>query len=90
MLLSPILIPPAADFWTHAAHAILARDELEPAARQAQDLSALRVVVPTFYHAQYLKAALAQTLQCAFIPPRIITMTTVSYTHLTLPTNREV
>lgn len=78
MMLSPILIPPAADFWMRAAQAILAtqaREQLLPVAQQVHDLSALCVVVPTFYHGQYLKAALAQTLQCAFIPPRIITMT---------------
>ncbi|MGV8899366.1 MAG: PD-(D/E)XK nuclease family protein [Burkholderiaceae bacterium] len=78
MLLQPILIPPSAHFWGHAARALLHRcDALLPQQpSQAPDLSALCVMVPTYGHALQLKAALAEALQCAFIPPRITTPTT--------------
>ncbi|MGV8892672.1 MAG: PD-(D/E)XK nuclease family protein [Burkholderiaceae bacterium] len=78
MLLQPILIPPSAHFWSHAARALLHRcDALLPQRpSQAPDLSALCVMVPTYGHALQLKAALAEALQCAFIPPRITTPTT--------------
>ncbi|MEO8600754.1 MAG: PD-(D/E)XK nuclease family protein, partial [bacterium] len=78
MLLQPILIPPSAHFWSHAARALLHRcDALLPQQpSQAPDMSALCVMVPTYGHALQLKAALAEALQCAFIPPRITTPTT--------------
>ncbi|MEO6351848.1 MAG: PD-(D/E)XK nuclease family protein [Burkholderiaceae bacterium] len=81
MLHSPILIPPSAHFWGNAARALLHRlteNALLPPqlASQAPDLSALCVMVPTYGHALQLKAALAEVLQCAFIPPRITTPTT--------------
>jgi len=81
MPLSPILIPPSAHFWSDAARALLQRlaaSALLPqqSASQAPDLSALCVMVPTYGHALQLKAALAEVLQCAFIPPRVTTPTT--------------
>ncbi|MES2935395.1 MAG: PD-(D/E)XK nuclease family protein [Pseudomonadota bacterium] len=60
------LIPSTADFWQAAARHILDA--------HARDLSAIQVVVPTFVHAQYLKEALAEALGCAFIAPRINTI----------------
>jgi ATP-dependent helicase/nuclease subunit B len=72
---SPLLIPPSADFWERAARALLGNELLFVAVgAQARDLSSLRVVVPTFVHAQSLKSALTAQLQGAFIPPRIITL----------------
>ncbi|WP_025916643.1 PD-(D/E)XK nuclease family protein [Herminiimonas sp. CN] len=81
MPLSPILIPPSATFWCDAARALLRRlqeDALLPqrTPSQAPDFSALCVMVPTYGHALQLKAALAEALQCAFIPPRITTPAT--------------
>lgn len=80
MPLQPILIPPSAHFWGHAAHALLHRlqeDNLLPQqTSHVPDLSALCVMVPTYGHAPQLRAALAEALQCTFIPPRITTPTT--------------
>ena len=44
------------------------------AAGQARDWSALRVLVPTYTHAQSLKSALLQIAGAAFVPPRIVTL----------------
>ncbi|OGB22691.1 MAG: helicase I [Burkholderiales bacterium RIFCSPLOWO2_02_FULL_57_36] len=75
MLHNPVLIPPRATFWQQAAHALLGNQLLFGAGwAQSRDLSALRVVVPTFVHAQALKIALAAQLPGAFIPPRITTL----------------
>lgn len=94
MTASHILIPATPDFWRHAARALI------DAAQQARlpldlfssvdakapfDFSAIRVVVPTFEHAQLLTQALAQemaqetsqrdaTHSAHFIPPVILTM----------------
>ncbi len=81
MLIQPILIPPSVHFWSHAARALLhqlAQSALLPPQRGSQsfDMSDLCVMVPTYGHALQLKAALAEALQCAFIPPRITTPTT--------------
>jgi ATP-dependent helicase/nuclease subunit B len=72
---SPLLIPPTAAFWSQVAHALLNNELLfGPNRAQSQDLSSLRVVVPTFTHAQSLRSALSAALRGAFIPPRITTM----------------
>jgi ATP-dependent helicase/nuclease subunit B len=76
MLHSALLIPPSADFWQRVARALLEHEELGAfAGAGPHDLSSMRVVVPNFDHARLLKAALAQHLQAAFIPPRINTVT---------------
>ncbi|HEV7618885.1 MAG TPA: PD-(D/E)XK nuclease family protein [Burkholderiaceae bacterium] len=75
MLHSPLLIPPSAVFWPQVARALLGSELLFATGRgQQRDLSSIRVVVPTFVHAQLLKAALAAQLDGAFIPPRIVTL----------------
>ncbi len=74
MLHSPLLIPPSASFWPKVAHVLLEHAALSAYTRESCDLSALRVVVPGFAHAQQLKAALGMQLQRAFIPPRITTL----------------
>jgi ATP-dependent helicase/nuclease subunit B len=75
MLHAPLLIPPSASFWARLADVLLddgyfqfARGDGPP------DLSALRVVVPTFAHAQLLKTTLAARIDGPFIPPRIVTL----------------
>lgn len=75
MLLRPLLLPPSAAFWSQTARVLLDNGLLsEYGDRQLQDFSAVRVVVPSFSHAQQLKAALAAHLRHAFIPPRITTL----------------
>ncbi|KIF80407.1 PD-(D/E)XK nuclease family protein [Noviherbaspirillum autotrophicum] len=73
MLHDPLLIPPSADFWPLVARAILGSGLLPPHAN-ACDLSAVRVLVPGFVHAQQLKSALSAELRRPFIAPRIITL----------------
>lgn len=80
MLHSPLLISPSADFWQHAAAALLDGDGVLAQQLQAgsRDFSAVQVVVPAFSHAQHWRAGLAQVLgqlsPGAFIAPRINTM----------------
>lgn len=70
----PLLIPPCADFWSVAAHALLDGGMLAQADPQLRDFSAACVIVPGFTHAQLLKNALAACLKQPFIPPRITTL----------------
>jgi ATP-dependent helicase/nuclease subunit B len=63
-----IFISPHDPFWTEAAHAVLA------AWPRPQELARLRIIVPTFFHSQELKAALAEALGSAFIAPKINTL----------------
>ncbi|RJG05344.1 PD-(D/E)XK nuclease family protein [Noviherbaspirillum cavernae] len=75
MLQSPLLIAPAAGFWSQTARILLDHGMLsEFGDSRMQDFSAIRIVVPSFSHAPFLKAALAERLQHAFIPPRITTL----------------
>lgn len=80
MLHSPLLIHPSADFWYHAASALLAPDRLlaQTLQRGSRDFSGLQVVVPAFSHALHWRRGLAQALvQSApgsFIAPRIHTL----------------
>lgn len=75
MLQTPSLIFPTAAFWDETARTLLGHPLLEPArARQPRDMSSVRVVVPTFNHAQLLKTALVRQAEAAFIPPRIVTL----------------
>ncbi|HXA48504.1 MAG TPA: PD-(D/E)XK nuclease family protein, partial [Burkholderiaceae bacterium] len=75
MLHKPLLISPSAAFWSEAARALLSDPSLSPTVTgQACDLSHLRVVVPTFAHAQLLKTALLQNAGGAFVPPRMSTL----------------
>ncbi|MBI3283846.1 MAG: PD-(D/E)XK nuclease family protein [Burkholderiales bacterium] len=75
MLFNPELIPASPAFWQQAAAVFLraaTEHGLLPAA--GRDYSALRVVVPTYVHAQLLLKALAAELKGNFIPPRIHTL----------------
>lgn len=77
MLHSPLLIPSSTAFWSEAARALMHSAALFPAADlPPRDMTACRVVVPTFVHAKLLQAALARQQGGAFIPPRITTLTT--------------
>src|SRR3954468_2375313 len=84
MLHDPLLIPPSAPFWEQLAGALAGSEHFGPARRNGPaDFSATRVVVPTFAHAQLLKAALAARLDGAFIPPRVTTLS--AWLHLLPP-----
>lgn len=75
MLHSAVLIPPSSRFWDDVAHALLKSDvSSHDVNMTVRDLSATRVVVSTFAHAQLLKAALARHIDGAFIPPVISTL----------------
>ncbi|HSY26927.1 MAG TPA: PD-(D/E)XK nuclease family protein, partial [Burkholderiaceae bacterium] len=75
MLHKPLLISPAAAFWSEVVRILLTHPQFTPAVvGQSRDFSSLRVVVPTFVHAQLLKTALLQDAGTAFVPPRITTL----------------
>lgn len=74
MLHTPLLIPPSAAFWDEVARALLEDGPLQSVDSGLQNFSGMRVVVPSFTHAQHLKASLASQLRRPFIPPRITTL----------------
>ncbi|WP_420475902.1 PD-(D/E)XK nuclease family protein [Noviherbaspirillum sp. ST9] len=69
-----LLIPPSSAFWKDVARALLEQGMPGGTDPSRRDFSAVRVLVPGFIHAQCLKSAIEEKLQCAFIPPRITTM----------------
>ena len=71
MLNPPLLFPPTRQFWRHCAREIIRSHDGATAAR---DFSALRVLVPAFEHAHWLMRAMQAELGCAFIAPRINTL----------------
>jgi ATP-dependent helicase/nuclease subunit B len=74
MLLPPLLIPSSARFWEKAGHILRQSPLIDEDKIESRDWSAVRVVVPTFTHIQLLKTALAEQIEHAFIPPRILTL----------------
>lgn len=75
MLLNPEFIPASPQFWQQAARRFLQSTVRHGWLPQGgPDYSALRVIVPTYAHAQLLLKALAQELAGNFIPPRILTL----------------
>jgi ATP-dependent helicase/nuclease subunit B len=88
MLHPAIAICPSGEFWPEAIRIMIRRCEaLQLLAPQTRDFSALRVVVPAFAHAQYLKHALGEVLAAgdghralgvapssAYIAPQIYTL----------------
>ncbi|MGZ3238681.1 MAG: PD-(D/E)XK nuclease family protein, partial [Burkholderiaceae bacterium] len=75
MLFNPLLIKSSANFWPEVVCALLQSALLDKdAQRPSQDMSNIRVVVPTFTHIQQLKMALAAQIEGTFIPPRIVTL----------------
>lgn len=74
MLRNPLLIPPSAAFWTRVAQGLLESGLLPANGEALRDLSGIRVVVPSFVHARFLKQALAAELRRPFIPPVVTTL----------------
>lgn len=74
MLHNPLLIPPSADFWPQVARILFEHGLLPAEDSQACDFSGIRIVVPSFVHARYLKQALTAELRRPFIPPRMTTL----------------
>ncbi|WP_394779538.1 PD-(D/E)XK nuclease family protein, partial [Undibacterium sp.] len=80
---SPELIPASRFFWQHAARSFVqAARRHQWMAEAGRDYSAIRVIVPTFEHAQLFQQALTQQLggngapnsAANYIPPRINTV----------------
>lgn len=73
----PELIPASSQFWPQAARKFAQaalRHRWTAGAEGGRDYSAMRVIVPTFEHAQLFLRALSQEIAGNFIPPRINTM----------------
>ena len=64
MLHSPLLINPSAEFWRHAADALLQPDQVLGQVMEtgSRDFSGVQVVVPAFSHAVHWRTGLAQAL----------------------------
>ena len=72
---APELVTASPDFWPQVArHFIRLGEKLGHLSSSNKDYSAIRVIVPTFEHAQLFRLALANELQANFVPPRINTM----------------
>lgn len=71
MLNPSLLFPPTRHFWTQCAREIICSHD---SATAALDFSALRVIVPAFEHAHWLMRAMQAELGCAFVAPRINTL----------------
>src|SRR5450830_721648 len=69
-----ILIAPSASFWRSAARALLAACRERSGDAGQRDFADWRVVLPTFAHAQQLKAALNAELGGTFVPPQFFTL----------------
>ncbi|PFH10790.1 ATP-dependent helicase/nuclease subunit B [Collimonas sp. PA-H2] len=83
MSLKSIHIAPSVNFWPAAASALLAacrgdNDDM-------RDFSHWRVILPTFAHAQQLKAALSAQLGGTFLPPQFFTLSGLLMTMPPLP-----
>lgn len=70
MTLRTIAVPPSTAFWDDAARVVLSSEHVS----SQRDLSAVRVLVPTFAHAHLMKAAFSRQLDATFIPPTMSTM----------------
>ena len=69
-----IQIVPSANFWPDAARALLAACRQASGDQGQRDFAQWRVVLPTFAHAQPLKAALSAELGGTFVPPQFFTL----------------
>lgn len=74
MSLESIKLVPSANFWPAAARALLAACREDSGDRGQRDFARWRVVLPTFAHAQPLKAAIAAELGGTFVPPQFFTL----------------
>ncbi|MDO8179182.1 MAG: PD-(D/E)XK nuclease family protein [Undibacterium sp.] len=71
----PELVAASAQFWKQVAHRFAELSKIPAwSANTGKDYSAIRVVVPTFEHAQLFLQALTKEIPGNFIPPRINTM----------------
>jgi ATP-dependent helicase/nuclease subunit B len=86
MMRSRFSIPPSEKFWTVAAGRLVAYANSMVSSENYLDLSRLRVLVPTFDHAQQLREALVGVVGQNFVPPRISTLS--SFLELQAPTGR--
>ncbi|MDP3785520.1 MAG: PD-(D/E)XK nuclease family protein, partial [Undibacterium sp.] len=77
MIRNTRLLPVSSQFW-HACAQAFAAENARPVSANfpslSRDFSSMRVIVPTFEHAQLFLRALSDTLGAHFIPPRIMTM----------------
>jgi len=69
-----IQIVPSANFWPDAARALLAACRQASGDHGQRDFAQWRVVLPTFAHAQPLKAAMNAELGGTFMPPQFFTL----------------
>ncbi|HWX01741.1 PD-(D/E)XK nuclease family protein [Collimonas sp.] len=83
MSLKSIFIAPSANFWPAAASALLA--SCRAGEDGMRDFSHWRVILPTFAHAQLLKAALSAQLGGTFLPPQFFTLSGLLMTMPPLP-----
>jgi ATP-dependent helicase/nuclease subunit B len=74
MSLESIQIVPSANFWPDAARALLAACRQASGEQGQRDFAQWRVVLPTFAHAQPLKAAMSAELGGTFVPPQFFTL----------------
>ncbi len=74
MPLESIKLVPSANFWPAAARALLAACYKDSGDSSQRDFARWRVVLPTFAHAQPLKAAIAAELGGTFVPPQFFTL----------------
>ncbi|WP_211463492.1 PD-(D/E)XK nuclease family protein [Collimonas silvisoli] len=74
MPLESIQIVPSANFWPDAARALLATCRRASGDPGQRDFAHWRVMLPTFAHAQPLKAAMSAELGGIFIPPQFFTL----------------
>ena len=83
MSLKSTFIAPSANFWPAAASALLA--SCRAGDGDMRDFSHWRVILPTFAHAQLLKAALSAQLGGTFLPPQFFTLSGLLKTMPPLP-----
>ena len=74
MPLESIKLVPSANFWPAAARELLAACREDSGDSGQRDFARWRVVLPTFAHAQPLKAAIAAELGGTFVPPQFFTL----------------
>ena len=75
MIQAPELVTASSDFWQQVARRFIDLGvKLGHLSSVNKDYSAIRVIVPTYEHAQLFLQALTDELQGDFVPPRINTM----------------
>jgi ATP-dependent helicase/nuclease subunit B len=85
MSLKSVLVAPSANFWPAAASALLVACRAGDGDDAMRDFSHWRVILPTFAHAQQLKAAMSTQLDATFLPPQFFTLSGLLMTMPPLP-----